>query len=284
MNIQKIRVHLCLATILLFLFILPSFAQTKPLLKRTTYKTEKIDFGQGGTVSIVGAPVGSIEIEGWQKNEVEISVEIEVQAESETDLAQLAQINGFTFDETMGRVSIISVGTHDKDYMKRTAKKFPKHLLNMPFRIDYKIKVPVFCDLEIDSGKGDLDLSNVEGAMRINGLETNAKLKLSGGTVVAIFGKGNVDIEIPTRSWRGHGLDIQMANGTLNLALPPNLNADMDVKVLRIGKIENLYTTLKPRERTKFTEKLMLAKAGNGGAKLSFTVGDGTLKIAGSEK
>jgi hypothetical protein len=41
---------------------------------------------------------------------------------------------------------------------------------------------------------------------------------------------------------------------------------------------------LKPRERTKFTEKSMAAKAGSGGAALSFTVGDGTLKLAETAK
>lgn len=284
-NTPKFRVHPCIFAVLLFLFAVSSFAQTKPLLKRTTYKTEKFDFGAGGTVSIVGAPDGSIEIEGWQKNEIEISAEIQVQAETETDLARLAQINGFTFDETLGRFSIISVGTHDKDYLKRAAKKLPKNLLNMPFRIDYKIKVPAFSDLEVDGGRGSFSLSNVEGAMRINFLETNAKLKLSGGAVAATFGSGNVDAEMPTRSWRGgRGVDIQMAKGAINVFLSPNLNADIDAKVLRTGKIENLYALLKPRERTKFTDKLILAKSGNGGATLSFTIGDGTLKISESEK
>jgi hypothetical protein len=41
---------------------------------------------------------------------------------------------------------------------------------------------------------------------------------------------------------------------------------------------------LKPRVRPKFTEKSMAAKAGNGGAPLSFTVGDGTLKLTETEK
>lgn len=284
MNIQKICLYLCLCAISLFLFTASSFAQTKTLLKRTTYKTEKADFGSGGTVSIVGAPVGSIEIEGWQKGEVEISAEIEVQAESENDLAQLAEVNGFTFDPTMGHISIVSVGINDKDYMKRIAKKFPKNLLNMPFRIDYKIKVPIYTDLEIDGGRGDLALSNVDGAMRINFVETKANLKLSGGAIMGTFGSGNVDLEIMGRSWRGRGLDIQMANGTVNLSLPQNLNADVDAKVLRTGKIENSYSLLKPRDRTKFSDKLILAKSGNGGATLSFTVGDGELKIAASEK
>jgi len=272
---KKICVHLCLFVVSFFLFLAPCLAQTKPLIKRTTYKTETVEFGAGGTVSVVGAPNGSITIEGWQKNEVEISADIEIQAATEADLALLAKVNGFIIDDGFGHIRITSIGTHDKGYMKRVAKKFPKSLLAMPFRIDYRIKVPSYCDLQIDGGKGDLTLSSVEGAMRINFLESNAKLNLTGGSVVAVVGRGNVEVVIPNRSWRGHSADIQLANGTMNVRLPLNLNADLDAKVLRVGQIENSLTTLKPRNRTKFTAQSIIAKAGNGGAALSFIVGDG---------
>lgn len=277
---KKSFVYLCLSAIVVFLFAFPAFAQTKTLLKRTTYKTETVEFGVGGTISIIGAPAGAITIEGWQKNEVEISAEIEVQAENEADLAQLAALNSFTFDVTMGRLSIVSVGTHDKNYLKRENKKLAKKLLGMPVKIDYKIKVPVFSDLEIDGGRGNFDLSNVEGAMRINFLDTNARLRLSGGGVIATFGNGNVDVEILSRSWRGRNADIQLGKGAMNVFLPLNLNADLDASILRTGKIESAFATLKPRDRSKFTEKLMTAKAGSGGVKFVFTVGDGDLKIA----
>jgi hypothetical protein len=165
--------------------------------------------------------------------------------------------------------------------MKSVSRKFPKNLLALPLRIDYRIKVPSYCDLEINAGNSDLNLSNVEGTMRINILETNAKLNLIGGTIIATFGSGTVDVTIPTRNWRGRGSDIQLANGTMNVWLPPNLSAEIDAKVLRNGQIDNSYNTLKPRDRTKFTAKLINAKAGNGGANLSFTVGDGALKLSG---
>jgi DUF4097 and DUF4098 domain-containing protein YvlB len=282
-KLKKICVHLCLFVVSILLLSLPIFTQTKPLLKRTTYKTENIDFGAGGTLSVVGAPNGSITIEGWQKNEVEITADIEVQAETESDLALLAQVNTFVLDEGFGHITIQSVGAHDKKYLKSVAKKFPKNLLSMPFRIDYRIKVPVYCDLEINGGHGDLSLSNVEGMMRINVLETNAKLNLVGGTIVATFGSGTIDVAIPTRGWRGRSADIQLASGSMNVSLPPNLSAEIDAKILRNGQIENSYKTLKPRDRTKFTAKLIAAKAGNGGVGLSFTVGDGTLKLSGIE-
>lgn len=254
------------------------------LLKRTTYKTETVELGAGGTVSVTGAPNGSISIEGWQKNEVEISAEVEIQAATEKDLEALAKVNSFAIDADMVHVRITTVGTYDKEYVKRLGKKFPKNLLGLPFKVDYKIKVPVYCDINIDGGKGDLTVSKIEGAFKINYLDTNAKLFLIGGSVVATFGAGAVDVIIPNRSWRGRSADVQVVSGTLNVQVPLNLNANLDAKVLRSGKIENNLTNLKPRDRSKFTEQSIFAKAGNGGAFLSFTIGDGNLKLQETEK
>lgn len=258
-------------------------AQTNPLIRRTTYKTENIEFGAGGTVSIVGALNGSVIVEGWQKNEIEVSAEIEVQAETETDLALLAQIDGFILSENFGHVSIISVGTHDKNYLRRVSPKFPKKLLMMPFRIDYRIKVPSFCRLEIDGGRGDLNVSKVEGAMRINFLNSNAKLDLIGGAISATFGSGTVDVSIPTRVWHTSSLELQMAEGMINVELGNNLDAEINAKILRTGHIENSFTQLKPRGRAKFTEKSIIATVGKGGAIMSFTLGNGTIKIQNSK-
>jgi DUF4097 and DUF4098 domain-containing protein YvlB len=289
-KLKKTCIRLCLSAVSFFLFLSSSsfgqivVANPAPLLKRTTYKTENIDFGSGGTISIVGAPIGSITIEGWQKAEVEITAEVEVQAANENDLALLAQINTFVINEDFRHIRVETVGTFDKNYMKRAAKKFPKNLLNMPFRVDYYIKAPVFCDLEIDGGRGDLNLSKVEGAIQIKVLESNAKLDLVGGTLTATIGSGNVDVTIPTSIWRGRNADVLLAKGNMNVFFPQNLNANVNATVLRSGQIENSYKFLKPREqRAKFTAKSIAAKSGNGGATLSFTVGDGSLKLGAFE-
>ena len=260
-------------------------AQTAPqLIKRTTYKSDTFEFGAGGTVSIIGAPNGSIEIEGWSKNEIEIAAEIEVQGATEADLSILAEVNGFVLDESFGHVRIISIGTHDKDYMKRKAKKLPKNLLGLPFRVDYKIKLPRYCDLNIDGGNGDLSIGNVDGSMKIKYLNSNAVFNLVGGAINATIGGGTVDVTIPTRGWRGRFADIQLANGTMNVWLPLSFNAQIDASILRTGQIENSFAALKPRTRAKFTEKSISAKSGTGGVPLNFTVGDGMLKISELKK
>jgi hypothetical protein len=254
------------------------FSQPK-LLKQSTVKTQTMKFGVGGTLTINGSPQGSITVESWNKNEMEITAEVEVQAENDADLALVSSVNGFLIDDTFNHIQIITVGMHDKDYMKKKSKKFPKRLLNLPWKIDYHVKVPQICDLEINAGRGDLKISGIEGAMQIKALETNAEMNLVGGTINAVFGAGNVNVKIVPRSWRGRHLDIQLATGTMNVQLPANLNAEVDASILKTGKIENLYTQLKPRDRTSFSDKLINAKAGNGGALFAFTVGDGTINI-----
>lgn len=276
MNIKQI---ISLAAIV-FSFAFTAVSQNSGYIKRTTYKTDKFEFGVGGTFSVIGAPNGSIKIEGWSERAIEISAEIEMQAPTEADLDRIAKVTGFITEESTGHTGVISTGTHDKKFLKNFDKKFPKNLLNLPFKIDYVIKVPKYCELIVDGGKGDLTITNVEGNMKINYLESNANIHLVGGAILATVGAGTVDLTIPSRSWRGSLVDVQVANGNLNLSLPPGLNADFDAVILRNGKIENGFSGFVPKSRkVEFTEKAIAAKSGSGTVPLKFTIGDGTMKI-----
>lgn len=266
------------AALFVFAVSIPNLAQN---IKRTTVKVERTAVGAGGSMTIVGAPQGSISIESWQKNEVEVTAEIETEAATENDLNIIAQVNNFVFDESLNSVRILTTGTHDKQFVKKNFKKLPKHLLNLPFRINYQVKVPAYCDLTIDAGRGKLDLRGVEGAIYIKALDTEtANLDLVGGLVQATFGAGKVNVNFAARSWRGRDVEVQLASGELNVQALQSLNADLDLSVLRTGKIENNFEALQPRDKSKFTPTAMLARAGVGGARMTFTVGDGTLRLA----
>ena len=257
-----------------------AFGQNASYVKRTIYKSDKLDFGVGGTLAVVGAPNGSVRIEGWSNREIEISAEIEMQAPTEADLDRLAKVTGFITQESLGRTGIVSVGTHDKKYVKSMDKKFPKTLYGLPFKVDYVIKVPKYCDLQIDGGKGGLSIAGVEGNMKINYLDSDAKIELVGGGILATIGTGNLEVTIPSRSWRGRFADIQIATGNMSLNLPTGLNAEFDAVILRTGKIENGFSGFVPRSRkTEFTDKSIAGKSGSGSIPLKFTVGDGTMKI-----
>jgi hypothetical protein len=280
---NKIKIVFCLLFVGIFSTV--TFSQTSQLLKRTVTKTDKLDFTSGGTLAILGAPNGSISIKGTNKNEIEIIAEIEVQAATEDDLAVLTNVTGFVVDERLGRASIITIGTHNKLLGdKKLWKKFPQKLASMPFKIDYIVSVPLYSNLEIDGGKGNLSISNIEGALKVNFVYTTANIEVN-GDLDAIIGGGKADILFGTRSWRARPASVQMATGELLVELPLNASAEIDAMILKAGAIENKLGSLTPRNRKlPFTERMMAAKTGVGGPQLKFTLGDGTLKIMPLER
>jgi hypothetical protein len=282
---------LCSAMSKAFLFISillscvgPVFSQ-KPvapeiqLLTRTSRRQETRHFSYGGTVTLIAAPRGSVTVEGWSRNEVELTADIELQGPTEADLDQLARVNSFVFDEDLNHLSVLTTGTHDREYMKRSAKNFPKKLLNMPWKIDYRLRVPVNTDLEVNAGHGTVKLSGVEGGLRVSATESDTALVLTGGIVSTTVTAGSITLTIPARSWRGGGADLRIASGTINVDLQPGFSGDIDAEVLRTGKIVNTYEGLASREKPGITERTVRARAGAGGAYFKFTVGDGTVNI-----
>ena len=256
------------------------------LLTRTTTRHESRRLGYAGAVTLVGAPAGSITVEGWQQSEVEVTAEIEMHAPTAADLDRLAAVNSFVVDEDSNHVRIITTGTHDKKFLKRVAKDFPKALIGLPWKVDYHIKVPAMTDVAIDAGTGPIKVSGFEGLVRINAVESVAEISLTGSDVSVIIQKGAVNFTIPARSWHGLRAEIKLASGNLGVDLMPGYSGDIDAEVLRTGEIKSTFPGLEPRERNSIGPRSMRARSGNGGAMLAFTVGDGTIQIgvAGSKQ
>lgn len=254
--------------------------QPSPLLKRTTTRHESRRLGYGGSVTIYGAPVGSITVEAWPKSEVDITADVEQSAASEEELARLAAVNTFVIDnDDPNHLRVMTVGVHDRKYLKSAARDLPKNLLTLPWKIDYHLRVPASVDLEIYSGQGALNIDGVEGALRINAGDGGASFTLTGGDVEATLKGGPVNVRVPARSWRGSGMSVRLASGDMTVELPAGFSGDIDAEVLRTGRIENAYAGLSPRENTQPNERSLKGRAGQGGASLFFTVGDGTLRI-----
>lgn len=287
----------CLLTLLVAALWFPaaSNAQQKktppvsrpPQLVRTTMKHEVRRFGYGGTLTLVGAPEGSVTIEGWTRNEIDISAEIQLRADTEADLDLLAAVNTMALIDDANHLQVLSMGTHDKVYMRTVAKKFPKNLLGLPWKIDYKIRVPVSIDLDISAGRGPLSITGVQGFMKLSATESDAKLDLSGGTLSATIAVGKLKLIIPTRSWRGNGVDLRVAMGELTVELPPGFSGDIDADILRSGRVEDSYGLTARQTRGVAGPNQLRASAGAGGTSFQLTVGDGVIyirKIADSKQ
>jgi hypothetical protein len=250
-----------------------------PALTRTTTRHETRRFAFGNTLTIVGAPVGSITVEAWQRAEIEITADVELHADTEADLALLAGVNAFLLDADGPHFRLLTTGTHDSKFMKK-AKNFPKRLLAMPWRIDYRVRVPAVVDLDVSAGSGALSFDGFEGSLQLRGGECSATFNLAGGDVTATLLGGTALFRVPASSWRGRGASIKLVRGTLTVALPANFNADVDATVLRAGDITGTHDSFAPRDDAGQTPRSWRVRAGGGGAQLSFEVGDGAIRFA----
>ncbi len=250
-----------------------------PALVRTTMRNETRRLGYGGTLTIVGAPDGSITIEGWSRSEVEVRAEIQLRGDTEQDLDRLATVNGFVLDEDMNHLRILTTGTHDRAFMKARAKNFPRKLLGLPWKIDYRIRVPMSVDLDINAGRGPMSLKGIDGNIRISSPQSETELEFGGGTLSTTIAAGRVTLKVLGRSWRGVGADIKVAAGDIVLELPPGFSGDLDADILRTGEIESTYEGLEAREKPGLTRQQVKGRMGSGGAFLKLTVGDGRIYI-----
>lgn len=257
-----------------------SMPAAPPTLKRTTTRREVRRLGYGGSVTLYGAPEGSITIEAWNKGEVEVTADIEQSASTEEELTRLTAVNNFVLDEDVNHIRINTVGVHDRKYLKRVARDLPKNLIAMPWKIDYHLRVPASVDLEIYTGRGALNIGGVEGALRLSGGEGASSFTLAGGDVEATLRGGPVTLHVPARNWRGRGMSVRVASGDVTVELPAGFSGDINAEILRAGRIDNKHPGVVPRERTQPTERKLEGRAGAGGAALSFIVGDGTITIS----
>ena len=255
-------------------------AELGPTLQvvRTTTRHELRRLAYASTLTIIGPPDSSITIEGWQRNEVDVSAEIQLRADTEADLDLLAAVNTFVLDEDANHLRVMSTGTHDKAFMRSVAKKFPKALLGLPWRIDFRIRVPFIIDLDINAGRGPISISGVEGNVQFSAAESATNLKLTGGTVYGTIASGTVKLEVPARSWRGVGATFRVAAGDITIEIPAGFSGDFDAEVLRSGKIDASFEEMGRASRG-VDPRTLSARAGAGGAAFKLTVGDGVIVI-----
>ena len=263
----------------------PARAAAEPALRRTTTRREVRRFSFGNTFTIYGAPEGSITVEGWGRPEIEIVADVELRANTEEELTRLAAVNNFVLDEDATHFRLVTTGTHDRKYMQRAAKmlpaakNFPKHLLAMPWRIDYRIRVPAAVDLDVSTGRGALVFSNVEGALQLHAGDSRAVLTLAGGDLAATLVSGTVLLRVPGRSWRGRGAIVRLAAGDLTVAVPAGFSGDIEATVVGAGRVENVDGALALAEDAKVAERTLRGRAGGGGARFTFEVGQGLIRF-----
>jgi predicted membrane protein len=148
-------------------------AQTIEKREAEIKTTQSLEFGAKGAIQIVDS-FGSVKVEGWDKEEVEMTVTKRTQKKYELkDLAKAAKgLERFKVTmESVGETSLLVIKT---TYPSWT----PIFRGKTNLKLDYLIKVPRQSTLLIKHGIGEVEVSNVSGDVEATASIGEISLKL----------------------------------------------------------------------------------------------------------
>lgn len=218
---------------------------------------------------------GSIEVESWSENEIEIVAYKKVRASNREKAERLMEYLEIEIDESGNHVRIETI--HPRHHKDRDSG-FLSWLFNLGnnggVSVDYVIKVPQKMDLDLNSTNGGLFVSDCEGTI---------DLKTTNGKIVAENIKGSTNCRTTNGSIKAYldkvyqkeDMTFKSTNGSIKVYLPSDTNADVEAKTTN-GSISCDLPIHRTNERSK---RHLYGEINDGGSLIYLKTTNGSIKI-----
>ena len=128
--------------------------------------------------------------------------------------------------------------------------------------------------VKISSGNGDLEVERARGEVEASTGNGDITVSTSVGPVSASSGNGRIEVEMA--SLRGsEDMRFSTGNGSIDVAFPSNLSAVIDARV----PYRNFETDFPIDMAARWGSQSVEGKIGNGGRRIRFSTGNGSVKI-----
>jgi len=217
-------------------------------------------------VLMLSNKIGSIEIEGWDRREIDVQAEIRIKAPSKDKAKRICREIVFEV-EREGTAFLINA---DLPRVRQDAFWGG----NTSIVIQYSIKVPHNTDLDVEVVNGDIDTRGTEGLFRlraVNGSITHSSL---GGEGSAQTTNGGVECSIEDFPAGGE-LELKAVNGGLELKLPSGIGAEFEARAVN-GSVKVGFPL---REITKKKRSSAAGVIGDGEGKIDLKTVNGHVRI-----
>ncbi len=225
----------------------PSYAITKDF-------NQNYPLQPGGTFELQNVN-GTVEVQGWDRNEVEVHA-VKTAKQRETDLERVSI-------EVDARPNAVSITT-----------RYPQNE-GVEVAVEYTIRVPHGARVEhIGTVNGTLRISGLENVEDLHTVNGDIEVFEAGGNVHAHTTNGNVHLELahaPDKS----GAIAETTNGSLVLAVPADLEAELEARCLNGNFYSELPITVESSQRPREVH----GKLGRGGAPIHLRTVNGGIRL-----
>ncbi len=235
------------ALVLTVLWAVPSFAISKEF-------NQSYPLQPGGSFELQNVN-GTVEVQGWDRNEVEVRA-VKTAKQKESDLERVSI-------EVDAKPDAVSVAT-----------RYPQNE-GVEVTVDYTIHVPHSARVEhIGTVNGTLRIAGVELVEDLHTVNGNIEVFESGGSVHAHTTNGNVHLELAHLQDKT-GATAETTNGSLVLAVPSDMQANVEARCLNGNFYSELPITMESTQRP----REMHGKLGRGGAPINLRTVNGGIRV-----
>lgn len=216
---------------------------------------------------------GSVQVTGWDKQEVEIIAYKKVRASDSEKARELLNKLEVEIVETSRDIEITTLLPRRRD----KGGGFFAWLFDITgtdVSVKYEIKVPFKMDLDVRSTNGSVQIDHCQGMIKLH--TTNGKItgdKIS-GNIVAKTTNGQIEIEI-VKIDPDEDMSLKTTNGSIRIYLPDDVNADIKAKTTN-GSIR---CELPLTERYEKSKRRLEGSINKGGPMIYLKTTNGSIKI-----
>ncbi|MFY9753293.1 MAG: DUF4097 family beta strand repeat-containing protein [Candidatus Acidiferrales bacterium] len=230
-------------------FAAPSYATTKQIFEHSYPLT------QGGSFMLENIN-GSVQVEGWDRDEVEVQA-----VKSEEDDSQDLNAVKIEVDSQPGQVAV-----HTRYPQGQTADVAVEYHVHVP----YKILLG-----SVETVNGSVVVRGVEGSGELRSVNGNVEVLDSSGRFNARTTNGDLRLEL-RRLLDGGPMNIETVNGSVVLGLPSDARANLKVLSMNGDLTSDLPVTPAVPDDAPNT---VHAKLGIGGGNISVRTVNGAVRL-----
>jgi len=305
-NLKKLILKFALLTVIL----VPLAVKSHHKYETEFTKTYEV---KPGTKLTVSNRNGKIEIEKWDKDEVEVFTKIG----SNKSMKELEKVNIEVSLEEGIEVSTTYSGEESKenkndfgiwDFIKKVLKG---SFIGEKVCVDYEIKVPGHVivseakttngriqlkqtkgpselhttngEIKVETAKGDIEANTTNGRIEIEDVKglvtaksTNGSIKVKSENIQKLkTTNGSIDAEF--KETKEEKIEFRTTNGSITLHLPPSLNAVLELQTTNGGvDLGNIDLEIISQKKNKYIK----GKIGKGGTEISARTTNGKIKVS----
>lgn len=198
---------------------------------------------------------GIVDVQGWDRNEVEVhAVKTAKQRESDLDRVSI---------EVVARPDAVSIAT-----------RYPQNE-GVEVAVEYTIHVPHCAHVgHIGTVNGTLRISGLDNVEDLHTVNGDIQVFEAGGNIHAHTTNGNVHLELAHVPDKG-GATAETTNGSLVLAVPPDLQAEVEARCLNGNFYSELPITMESTQRP----REMHGRLGRGGPAIHLRTVNGGIRL-----